>query len=292
MVSPRPNLRQPTTSFRSLVSRDKLPFERKNKKQIILTQYLRPRPPKLRARLEAYNRMKHGLFDLDRIMPPLWEPQEEFKIDQDEWMFKLLYFVHPITEEDLLDKAEAFPHFPFANRKEAVLSLERLVSREYARRVVGKKIRHPNVDPDTYYWTLMPDELAFGEKVVVEEAYMQKMREGKALNDPMFPIRKEMVTRKYQEKHNSYMHFDQCFNIEKLQKFVEFCEGEQKRVEGLLEAIGLDDKFPPKDDEERDDTVYPDPPTFLLHRRAKIPWYQHGHWNDSIPDRGGTGRPY
>eukprot|EP01064_Diplonema_japonicum_P036820 TRINITY_DN8434_c0_g1_i1.p1 TRINITY_DN8434_c0_g1~~TRINITY_DN8434_c0_g1_i1.p1 ORF type:complete len:411 (+),score=93.56 TRINITY_DN8434_c0_g1_i1:826-2058(+) len=287
MVTPQVNLMRPYASPHTLVTRNRLPLEKVGKKYIQKIEYLRPIPPKKKVRSEMYNRLKHGLLDLDRIMPPLYGAQEGYKLDRDEWLFKTLYFFHPIREEDLVDKVESFPHNPFDNAKDIILGLERLVSREFVRRVKGVKLNHPDVDPHLYYWTLMPDELEFGEKIVVEENYLQMIKEGKPITAPIFPIREEMVTNRYQEKHNTYMYFDEIQDIEELQSFVAFCKSEKEDTEKKLDAINCKHEFP-EDDDMAEPPVYPDPPTMLTRKRGKISWHAVGHWRESVPD-GKTG---
>ena len=166
MVSPRISMREPEVSPKTLVSRRYLPMEKKGKRIVMNMEYHRMVPVLKRQRKEVYLRLKFGLYDLDRILPPLWGPQEGNKLDRDEWLFKLMYFLHPIKEDELVQKVGFFPHNPFDTSKEVILSLERLVSREYCRRLVGKNINGGfGLERDAYYWTLMPDELDFGEKV-------------------------------------------------------------------------------------------------------------------------------
>ncbi|KAJ9440019.1 hypothetical protein DIPPA_33031 [Diplonema papillatum] len=282
MITPQVNLMYPKTNAHALTTRNALPLEKKGKKVIHKIEYKRPIPPMARTRKEMYNRMKFGLFDLDRVMPPLWGPQEGYKLDRDEWLFKMLYFLHPIKEEDLCEKVERFPHCPFDSRKDVVLGLERLTSREYARRVKGLNLHHPSVKPNDYYWTLMPDELDFGEKIVVEEHYMQKMKEGRLVQSPQYPLRKELMLRRYQEKHNTYLHIDDTRDLQKLKAFVAFCDAEKEATLAKLQAIDCTVEFPV--DEEDEPPEYPDPPTLLSNYHGKIRWHTTGHWSDSIPD--------
>eukprot|EP01061_Rhynchopus_euleeides_P013560 TRINITY_DN23655_c0_g1_i1.p1 TRINITY_DN23655_c0_g1~~TRINITY_DN23655_c0_g1_i1.p1 ORF type:complete len:415 (+),score=131.40 TRINITY_DN23655_c0_g1_i1:66-1310(+) len=288
MTHHQPNLMHTTAVPGKLTARKYMPLEMKGKRFIEKINYLRPTPVSSRVTKEMYFRLKYGLFDLDRTMPELWGPQEGFKLDRDEWLFKLLYFLHPIVEEDLCIKAEVFPHSPFDSDKELVMSLERLVSREYVRRVKGKDIPHPDVSPDAYYWTLMPDELSFGEKVVVEERYMQTMKEGGRLHSPLFPIREEMLAKNYQEKHNTFAYFDEIRDVAKLEAFVGFCREERKETVKKLAAINQTLEFPDVTEEEfaakERKRKYPDPPTLLSPRMAKINWHNVGHWRTSIPD--------
>eukprot|EP01062_Namystynia_karyoxenos_P073425 TRINITY_DN70222_c0_g1_i1.p2 TRINITY_DN70222_c0_g1~~TRINITY_DN70222_c0_g1_i1.p2 ORF type:complete len:420 (+),score=146.37 TRINITY_DN70222_c0_g1_i1:131-1390(+) len=286
MVSPRPMMVKPHESGRML-ARSKLPLEQKQKKIQLYWAYKRPQPPVVKTRHELTTRLRHGMFDLDRIMPPLWGPQEEFKLDQDEWMFKLLYFLHPCEEELLLSKAEAFPHCPFYNRKDMVLALERLVSREYVRRVTGATLRRDDLEPEDYYWTLMPDEVAYGEKVVVEENYLQMIREDKLVEDPVYPIRREMCLVDYQRKHNTIVHLEKERSVEKLEAFIEFCQEERKECRNRLQLIGKDTDHDPAPNPE-EVVEYQDPPTMLGNPKGKMLWHHHGHWKDSVPDQ----RPY
>eukprot|EP01065_Artemidia_motanka_P005548 TRINITY_DN12683_c0_g1_i1.p1 TRINITY_DN12683_c0_g1~~TRINITY_DN12683_c0_g1_i1.p1 ORF type:complete len:410 (+),score=105.72 TRINITY_DN12683_c0_g1_i1:65-1294(+) len=266
------------------LARRQLPLQERNKKVIITQHFHRPQPGVNKVRHELFTRLKHGLFDLDRILPPLWGPQEESKLDQDEWCFKMLYFLHPIEEDALLSRLERFPHCPFDNRKEMVLALERLVSREYVRRVKGHMLRHPSVDPEEYYWTLMPDETAFGEKLVVEESYLQAIREGKPVENRLFELRKEMYLTDYQQKHNSFLYLDQERSVEELQNFIDFCREEQQQCRDKLEAIGQSTEFPGRDEEE-EEVEYPDPPEMMASPHHKGKWHAHGHWKESIPDQ-------
>ena len=289
MTTPHANLRITMQTPNARTARAYLPFEAKGKKVVMRLEYKRPTPPGKRTARENYNRLKFGLYDLDRIMPPLWGPQEGFKLDRDEWAFKLLYFSHPIVESELCAKAAEYPHNPFDNDKDLVHALERLVSREYARRVKGKALNHPNVQNEEYYWSLMPDELEFGAKVVTEEKYMQSMREGRPVTNPVYPLRKEMLLKTYQEKHNTYAYFDEVRDLNKLRSFVEFCQTERQAVEQQLDAIECGVEFPDDTDEEIDAVErkrnYPDPPTFIAPRPRKINWGKHGHWTESIPDK-------
>ena len=277
-----------TTHPNTLVARVSLPLETKAKRLLRKIVYLRPVPAKMRVRKEMYYRMKFGLFDLERILPELWGPQEGFKLDRDEWLFKVLYFNHPLTESDLCEKVDKFPHNPFDDDKDVCMALERLVSREYARRLKGKEVGHPDVNPEEYYWTLMPDELAFGEKVVLEERYMQIMKEGKPLHSTIFPIRKEMLEKNYQEKHNTFSYFDEVRDVQKLEEFVEFCRTERIEAEKKLTAIGETVEFPDIPDEEvaekERNRSYPDPPTLLSAQHPRINWHTVGHWKNSVPD--------
>eukprot|EP01060_Flectonema_neradi_P025634 TRINITY_DN3442_c0_g1_i4.p1 TRINITY_DN3442_c0_g1~~TRINITY_DN3442_c0_g1_i4.p1 ORF type:complete len:315 (+),score=41.75 TRINITY_DN3442_c0_g1_i4:145-1089(+) len=283
MVTPRVNMRTPEVSARTLVARRYLPMEKKGKKVIMNMEYHRMIPILKRARKEVYQRLKFGLYDLDRILPPLWGPQEGSKLDRDEWLFKIMYFLHPIKEDDLCDKVANFPHNPFDTTKEVVLSLERLVSREFCRRVLGKNINGGfNLDRNTYYWTLMPDELDFGEKVVVDEHLMHQLQSG-GQRPNSDRITEDMCKISYQQEHNTYMKLDECHDIEALEKFVGFCDAEIEESRARLDAIDKGEEF--EDEEEEDPEEYPHPPQqFTLHIGKKN-HHSVGHWGESIPDK-------
>eukprot|EP00756_Hemistasia_phaeocysticola_P062722 Hpha_TRINITY_DN6167_c0_g1::TRINITY_DN6167_c0_g1_i2::g.164935::m.164935 len=287
-VSPRPKFAHMMSSNRP-IARRQLSLEMQLKKVVQYTNYMRPQPGFGRTQNEFYMRMKNGLFDLDRILSPLWGPQEASKLDRDEWLFKLLYFLHPVTEAMLMQTAEQFVHNPFDNRKEIAIALDRLTSREYIRRVRGSKLNHPSCTKG-YYWTLFPDETTFGERVVVEESYLQAIREGRSVDEPQYKLKRDFFKKDYQNKHNTFLRIEQERDLRKLKNFVEFCQQQKKDCVRRLKIIGKTTEF---DDieEEMDDVVYQDPPVFSAEPTNKIRWYAHGHWRESNPEGRNRGTP-
>lgn len=135
----------------------------------------------------------------------------------------------------------------------------------------------------------MPDEAEFCERLVTEESYLQSIVEGGEIEDPRYPIRREMCRVDYQNKHNSFMHIGKERRVDKLREFVEFCRYERQQCRDKLDAIGKDLEFDDRDDD--DDAEYPDPPTYIMSPSSKRPWHHHGHWPDSVQDKLRPGPP-